>query len=100
MDAHVEELLALRASAKFLWPIMDTGVGAVCRASKAPTLVATSSRDTVVPAAYGAAWRDAIAGSRLTTIPNAGHLAELEQPDAFASLVREFVSADRVAELA
>ena len=45
----------------------------------------------MVPAAYGPAWRDAIAGSRLTTIPNAGHLAGLEQPDAFANLVREFI---------
>ena len=27
MDAYVEELLDLRASAKFLWPIPDTGVG-------------------------------------------------------------------------
>jgi pimeloyl-ACP methyl ester carboxylesterase len=91
MDAHVEELLNLRASAKFLWPIPDTGVKRRLPRIEAPTLIATSERDTVVPAAYGPAWRDAIAGSRLTTIPNAGHLAELEQPDAFASLVREFV---------
>jgi pimeloyl-ACP methyl ester carboxylesterase len=93
MDAHVEELLNLRASAKFLWPIPDTGVIRRLPRIEAPTLVATSEYDTVVPAAYGPAWRDAIAGSRLTTIPNAGHLAELEQPEAFASLVRDFIRA-------
>lgn len=91
MDAHVEELLNLRASAKFLWPIPDTGVKRRLPRIEAPTLIATSEHDVVVPAAYGPAWRDAIAGSRLTTIPNAGHLAELEQPDAFANLVRDFI---------
>jgi len=93
MDAHVEELLNLRASAKFLWPIPDTGVIRRLPRIEVPTLIATSEHDTVVPAAYGPAWRDAIAGSRLTTIPNAGHLAELEQPEAFAALVRDFIRA-------
>ena len=93
MDAHVEELLNLRASAKFLWPIPDTGVLRRLPRIVAPTLIATSNKDAVVPAAYGPAWRDAIAGSRLTTIPNAGHLAELEQPEAFAALARDFIRA-------
>lgn len=93
MDAHVEELLNLRASAKFLWPIPDTGVLRRLPRIVAPTLIATSDKDAVVPAAYGPAWRDAIAGSRLTTIPNAGHLAELEQPEAFAALARDFIRA-------
>ncbi len=100
MNALVDELLALRASAKFLWPIMETGVSRRLSRIKAPTLVATSSRDAVVPAAHGAAWQQRIAGARLTTLKGAGHLAELEQPDAFATLVREFISADRVAEVA
>ena len=98
--ANHGELLALRASAKFLWPIMETGVSRRLSRIKAPTLVATSSRDAVVPAAHGAAWQQRIAGARLTTLKGAGHLAELEQPDAFATLVREFISADRVAEVA
>lgn len=100
MDAHVDELLALRAGAKFLWPIPDTGVNRRLARIHAPTLVATSSRDVVVPAAYGPAWRDAIAGARLTTLPGAGHLAELEQPEAFAALVAEFVQHDSIAAVA
>ena len=93
MDAHVEELLNLRASAKFLWPIPDTGIERRLPRIEAPTLIATSEHDAVVPAAYGPAWRDAIAGARLTTLPAAGHLAELEQPEAFATLVRDFIRA-------
>lgn len=100
MDAHVDELLALRASAKFLWPIPDTGIKRRLPRIEAPTLVATSTKDVVVPAAYGPAWRDAIPGARLTTLAKAGHLAELEQPEAFAALVREFVLRDNAAAVA
>ncbi|MBX9607200.1 MAG: alpha/beta hydrolase [Gammaproteobacteria bacterium] len=91
MDAHVEELLNLRASAKFLWPIPDTGISRRLGRIEAPTLIATSEKDPIVPAAHGVAWRDAIAGSRLTTIAQAGHLAGLEQPEACAALASDFV---------
>jgi pimeloyl-ACP methyl ester carboxylesterase len=100
MNALVDELLALRASAKFLWPIMETGVGRRLPRVKAPTLIATSTKDVVVPAAHGVAWQSRIRGARLTTIKDAGHVAELEQPEAFAALVRNFVTAGKVAEVA
>ena len=100
MDAHVEELLNLRASAKFLWPIPDTGIARRLPRIKAPTLVVTSERDVVVPAAYGPAWCAAIAQARLTTLPGAGHLADLEQPAAVASVVREFMRAGAVPAVA
>ena len=61
VDAHVDELLCLRASAKFLWPIPDTGIKKRLMRIKAPTLIVTSERDRVVPAAYGPAWQRAIA---------------------------------------
>ncbi len=100
IDAVVEELLNLRAAAKFLWPILDTGVQRRLGRIKAPTLVVTSENDAIVPAAHGPAWQAGIQGARLARLPNAGHLAELEQPDAFARLVGEFVSEERVAAVA
>ncbi len=100
LDAHVEELLDLRAAAKFLWPIPETGVGRRLPRIQAPTLVATSEEDAIVPAAHGAAWRDLISGAELVTIREAGHLVELEQPDRFAALVKEFVLRDRAAAVA
>lgn len=100
MDAHVDELLALRAAAKFLWPIPDTGVNRRLARIAVPTLVATSECDRIVPAAYGPAWRDAIVGARLTTLPGAGHLAELEQPEAFAGLVGAFLQSESIAAVA
>ena len=100
MDAHVDELLSLRASAKFLWPIPDTGIKRRLARIKAPTLVATSDRDVVVPEAYGPAWQAAIRGSRLTRLHDAGHLAELDQPTAFARLVSDFLGDNSVAQVA
>jgi pimeloyl-ACP methyl ester carboxylesterase len=41
-----------------------------------------------------------IPGAQLATLPAAGHLAELEQPDRFATLVRKFCLSDRVAAVA
>lgn len=92
VEAHVEELLNLRAGAKFLWPIPDTGVKRRLPRIRARTLVVTSEKDVIVPAAYGPAWQAAIPGASLSILANAGHLAELEQPAAFAGLIREFLN--------
>lgn len=100
VDAQVDELLSLRASAKFLWPILDTGITRRLSRIKAPTLIATSDKDVVVPEAYGPAWQAAISGARLTTLHDAGHLAELDQPNAFARLVGEFLGDDTVSQVA
>jgi pimeloyl-ACP methyl ester carboxylesterase len=100
LDAHVEEILNLRAAAKFLWPIPDTGVARRLPRIQAPALVVTSERDAIVPPGYGPVWQRAIPGAELASLPGAGHLAELEQPERFAALVREFLLRDRVAAVA
>lgn len=100
MDAHVEELLNLRASAKFLWPIPDTDIKRRMARIKAPTLIVTSDKDVVVPAGYGPAWQTNIKGARLTTLRNAGHLAELDQPAEFVRLVSTFLGHDTIAKVA
>jgi pimeloyl-ACP methyl ester carboxylesterase len=48
-----------------------------------PTLILCGDEDTVTPLAESEAMHAAIAGSRLVTIPRAGHLSNLEQPAAF-----------------
>jgi pimeloyl-ACP methyl ester carboxylesterase len=96
-DAYVEEVLALKASARFLWPMPDTGVRRRLQRITAPTLVVTSERDRIVPPPHGPAWQAAIAGARLAVLPAAGHVADLEQPAALARLLGECIgSAERV----
>jgi pimeloyl-ACP methyl ester carboxylesterase len=88
----VEEQLNLRAGAKFLWPIPDTGVARRLMRIKAPTLIVTSGQDHVVPRYYGDLWRAAIPGARLQDVPDAGHVIDLEAPETFAEAVKAFVA--------
>ena len=90
MDAYVTELLDLRASAKFLWPIPDTGVGRRLVRIDTRTLVATSENDNVVAKEMGDIWRAAIPGAQSVELADSGHIADLEVPEALADLVRSF----------
>jgi len=58
----------------------------------APTLVLWGAEDKLVPLAHAERYRDRIAGAVLRTIPQCGHLPAIEQPQAFASAVLEFLS--------
>lgn len=54
-----------------------------------PTLILVGEEDTVTPVSDSEAMHAAIGGSKLVTIARAGHLSNLEQPDAFnGALVR------------
>ncbi len=90
LDAYVGELLDLRASAKFLWPIPDTGVGRRLARIDTRTLIATSENDKVVAKAMGDIWRSAIPGAQQIELAGAAHVADLEAPEALAEAVREF----------
>jgi len=56
-----------------------------------PTLVICGTDDVPTPPALSDELHKMIAGSRLATIPTAGHLTNLEQPDAFNRLVEQFI---------
>jgi 3-oxoadipate enol-lactonase len=74
--------------------------GAELGAITAPTLVLAGSEDPATPPAQAEAIRDAIPGARLHVLPGAGHLANLEQPDAFGRLLLEHLTAQPVVEAA
>jgi len=57
-----------------------------------PTLVVVGAEDTVTPPAAAEQLHAQIAGSELVTIPAAGHLSNLEQPEAFQSALARFLS--------
>lgn len=56
-----------------------------------PVLVITGSHDTLIPPAESEAMAAALPNGRLASIPGAGHLTCLEDPDAFNGLVLEFL---------
>lgn len=86
-----ERAKADAAAAKLLWPIPDRGLRRRVHRLKTPTLILWGEQDRIMPPVYGEALRDKIAGARLQTIPNAGHLAALEQPEAVTKAVLEFL---------
>lgn len=55
---------------------------------RAPTLVITGEHDDAFPPDAAFAMAQAMGGGRVTVVPAAGHLVPVEQPGAFAELVR------------
>jgi pimeloyl-ACP methyl ester carboxylesterase len=56
-----------------------------------PTLVITSTDDSLIPSAVSAPMADAIPGATLLVIEGAGHVSNLEQPDTFSGAIEEHV---------
>ena len=93
----LRELLAadrmqdLSAAGKFTWPIPDRGLKRRAYRIKAPTLILWGANDCINPPSYADDFQRPIPGSKITTLPNAGHLAIPEQAEAFADAVAGFL---------
>lgn len=57
-----------------------------------PALVVTGAEDEMIPVEESRRMASAIPGSQLVIIPGAGHLANLEQPDAFNEALTAFLT--------
>jgi 3-oxoadipate enol-lactonase len=66
--------------------------GPALREIRVPTLIVCGAEDTLTPVAEAEALQRGIAGSRLVVIPRAGHLANLEQPEAVNQALSEFLA--------
>lgn len=93
----VAGLSALRKDAylKTLEASVREDRGAPVERIAVPTLIVTSDEDTVYPPATAEAMTRRIPGARLAVIAGAGHVSNLEQPDAFNRTVLEFLRLHR-----
>jgi pimeloyl-ACP methyl ester carboxylesterase len=57
-----------------------------------PTLVITGEEDEMIPVDESRRMAAAIGGSTLVIVPGAGHLSNLEQPDAFNNALNRFLT--------
>ena len=57
-----------------------------------PTLVITGDEDELTPVDESRSMAAADPGAELVIIPGAGHLANLEQPDAFNAALNAFLA--------
>lgn len=74
--------MALRADANDLLPQITV-----------PTLVVVGAADKVTPPTLAQGYAVKIPGAEFAQIPRAGHLSNLEQPEAFLEVVRNFLLA-------
>lgn len=58
-----------------------------------PTLVITGAEDEMIPVEESRRIASAVRGAKLVIIPGAGHLANLEQPEAFNAALTGFLAA-------
>ncbi|HMD56196.1 MAG TPA: alpha/beta fold hydrolase [Solirubrobacteraceae bacterium] len=65
-----------------------------------PTLILWGERDNTIPIEHGSTAARAIPGSTFATIPRAAHFPHLEEPDAVAERLREFIATTEPGELA
>jgi pimeloyl-ACP methyl ester carboxylesterase len=88
----IEQTRAAEAAARIFWPLGNTGLRRRLPLIAAPTLVLWGERDRLMPLNYASAIAAAIgAETEVRTIADAGHLAELDQPDAVAAAILDFM---------
>jgi pimeloyl-ACP methyl ester carboxylesterase len=92
IEWQIEQTRASEAAARILWPLGDTRLAKRLARVVVPTLLVWGEQDQVVPSFYAQRFASAISGkSQVRLIPGAGHLADLDLPDAVAKAVLGFV---------
>jgi pimeloyl-ACP methyl ester carboxylesterase len=91
-DAQVGFTWSQACTGKFVWPIPDKGLKKHIHRIQVPTLLIWGKQDGVIAPAYAEEFARRITGSRVELVDRAGHLPHLEQPEAVARLVRDFLN--------
>ncbi len=58
---------------------------------RTPSLLVWGREDAITPLSCGEIYKRAIPGAHLVTIPNCGHMPEMEKPADFVGLIRNFL---------
>jgi len=90
-DYLVRNARQLGMAGKILFPIPERGLLGRLYRVKARTVLIWGESDRLIPPTYGPAWQDAIAGSRLVTIPEAGHMVIMERPEVVAAEIAALI---------
>jgi pimeloyl-ACP methyl ester carboxylesterase len=77
----------LGMAGKILFPIPERGLAERLYRITAQTVIVWGESDRLIPPVYGPAFVDGIAGARLVSIPEAGHMVIAEKPDEVAEAV-------------
>ncbi len=86
-DYLVRNARQLGMAGKLLFPIPERGLAQRMYRIKAETVIVWGESDRMIPPVYGPAFETGIAGSRLVTVPEAGHMVILEKPHAVVEAI-------------
>ena len=86
-DYLVRNARQLGMAGKLLFPIPERGLAQRLYRIKARTVIVWGTSDRTIPPVYGPEFEKGIAGSRLVTVPEAGHMVILEKPDAVVEAI-------------
>ncbi|MFZ1101580.1 MAG: alpha/beta fold hydrolase [Hyphomicrobiaceae bacterium] len=88
----IEQTRAAEAAARVFWPLGNTRLERRLPLIKAATLVLWGEQDRLLPRSYANVIAGAIgARAEIRLIAAAGHLAELDEPDAVAAAILDFM---------
>ena len=62
------------------------------RLKRLPTQIIWGRNDSIIPVSASQVYHESIPGSRVSVLENCGHHPELEKPDEFVRLVKDFLS--------
>ena len=85
-------LKARQVFARFAWQFPDNPkLAAYLYRVKCPTPIVWGEHDGVVPVTHGHMYQAEIGEAAFTVLPSSGHLPHLEQPEALANAVLEYL---------
>lgn len=90
-DALIRVTWALGCTGKFCWPLPDKGLKKRIHRISAPTLILWGKQDGLTPPVYAQEFAKLIKGSKVELVDKAAHMLPVEQPQAAARLIAEFV---------
>jgi pimeloyl-ACP methyl ester carboxylesterase len=90
-EFYIANSRRMAMAGKILFPIPNRRLAKRLYRVRAETLLVWGTSDALIGDAYAERWKEAIAGSRLVRIQEAGHMLPYEQPEVFVSAVAGFL---------
>jgi pimeloyl-ACP methyl ester carboxylesterase len=91
-EALFQAAMRMASVLHFIWPIPDKGLDRRIHRIDAPTLLVWGQQDKLVPPVYAQEFASRLQDAEVALIDGAGHLPQLEQPDATRSAVLDFLT--------
>ncbi|MDT7749853.1 MAG: hypothetical protein QOD96_3515 [Pseudonocardiales bacterium] len=92
LDQAVAAIWGFGCMAKFLWPVPDRGLSKRLHRVTAPTLIMWGEDDRLIPVAYAEEFGRLIPHSRVETVPDCGHIPQVEHTDHTYATVTDFLA--------